>query len=137
MIAELQAFHHLPAQEAAAIRQQVADAGRLFEVIVAEGPAGGLAGFALASVYPGPGMAPGFYLKELFVTEAARNLGVGEALMRALARLAIARGYERIDWVTSRESAGAQRFYDRLGARPNPDKIFYRLEGSALEKLGR
>jgi GNAT superfamily N-acetyltransferase len=132
---ELQAFHHLPAQDAADIIRQVEDAECLFEVIVAEGEDTGVLGFALASVYPGPGIAPGLYLKELYVRDSARSLGVGKVLMQSLAKLALSRGYERIDWITTRENLGAQRFYERLGATLNLEKVFYRLDGDALQDL--
>lgn len=135
MVRQLQAFHHLPMQDVADIARQVEEGENLFEIIVAESAETGLLGFALASLYPGPGFAPGLYLKELFVSDSARSLGAGKALMQHLARMAVSRGYQRIDWVTSRDNIGARRFYDRLGANLNPDKVFYRLEGTALQDL--
>jgi hypothetical protein len=36
-----------------------------------------------------------------------------------------------VEWTTDRESADAQRFYDRLGVRVNDSKLFYRREFTA------
>ena len=49
-------------------------------------------GFAAMGVlFPGPGLMPGLFLKELFVSAGARGSGAGTALMRAAARLAVDR----------------------------------------------
>ena len=73
------------------------------------------------------------FLKDLYVTQAARGLGIGRALIVAMARVALDGDYCRIDWTTEAANKGAQRFYDRLGV-PRHDKIFYRLTGDALKK---
>ena len=41
---------------------------------------------------------PGLYLEDLYVTEAARGLGVGRRLMARLAAIATERGWGRIDF---------------------------------------
>lgn len=74
------------------------------------------------------------FLKDLYVTESARSLGVGRALIGAMARTAIAEDYCRIDWTTDATNHGAQRLYDRLGV-PRHDKVFYRLTGDDLKKF--
>lgn len=74
------------------------------------------------------------FLKDLYVTEAARGLGVGRALIAAMARTALDEDYCRIDWTTDATNEGAQRLYDRLGV-PRHAKPFYRLAGDDLKKL--
>jgi GNAT superfamily N-acetyltransferase len=74
------------------------------------------------------------FLKDLYVTGAARSLGVGRALLVAAARTALEEDYCRIDWTTDAANAGAQRLYDRLGA-PRQDKRYYRLSGDDLKKF--
>lgn len=74
------------------------------------------------------------FLKDLYVTAQARGLGVGRALLVAMARIAVEHHYCRIDWTTDGTNKGAQRLYDRLGV-PRHDKVFYRLSGDNLKKL--
>jgi GNAT superfamily N-acetyltransferase len=74
------------------------------------------------------------FLKDLYVTEQARGLGIGRALLVAMARIAIDQNYCRIDWTTDATNEGAQRLYDRLGV-PRHDKPFYRLSGDDLRKF--
>jgi predicted N-acetyltransferase YhbS len=72
------------------------------------------------------------WLKDLYVTE--KSGGIGEALMRAMAKVAVDEGYVRIDWTTDQTNSGAQRFYDRL-AIPREGKVCYRLSGETLRKF--
>lgn len=106
-----------------------------FEVWLAEDDDGSVVGFALASVYPGPGIAAGLYLKELFVTLSARKGGIGRALIGTLAQSAVKRGFKRMDWVTTYDNTKAREFYDRLGATADENKVFYRADREALAML--
>jgi GNAT superfamily N-acetyltransferase len=69
------------------------------EVLLAE-EAGAVVGFALFfhnfSTFRGQ---PGLYLEDLFVRPEHRGRGHGKALLQELARLAVARGCVRLDWV--------------------------------------
>jgi GNAT superfamily N-acetyltransferase len=76
------------------------------------------------------------FLKDLYVTSAARSLGIGRALIAAAARIAVEEDYCRIDWTTDGTNLGAQRLYDGLGV-PRQDKRFYRLSGEDLKKFAR
>ncbi len=78
---------------------------------------------------------PILYLEDLFVDAEARGLGAGEALMRALAGEAQARDCAWMDWIVLTENEGGQRFYDRLGAKLQPEWRLWRLEGEALAAL--
>ncbi len=89
---------------------------------------GRLAGFAILNPYfPGPRLTHGLYLKELYVTAAARSAGVGEALIEAIRALAKKRGDTRVLWTTGEDNAAAQRFYDRLGMR-REKKVYYMMD---------
>jgi len=89
---------------------------------------GRLAGFAILNPYfPGPRLTHGLYLKELYVTQAARSAGVGEKLIEAIRTLAKKRGDTRVLWTTGEDNKGAQRFYDRLGMR-REKKVYYVME---------
>lgn len=117
-------------------------AGALFcdrpfaEVVIAE-HAGDPAGFALFfhnfSTFVG---RPGLYLEDLFVRQDKRGLGIGRALLRHLARLAVARGCGRMEWSVLDWNAPAIGFYRGLGAVPMDEWTVFRLDGEALEALG-
>ena len=95
--------------------------------LVAEGN-GGLVGFAILNPYfPAPGLTHGLYLKELYVTQAARSAGVGEKLIEAIRALARKRGDTRVLWTTGETNTGSQRFYDRLGMR-REKKVYYVMD---------
>jgi GNAT superfamily N-acetyltransferase len=77
----------------------------------------------------------GIYLEDLFVVPAARGLGVGRALLGALAAIAVARGYTRVEWSVLDWNEPAIGFYRHLGARPQEDWTVFRLSGSDLHFL--
>jgi ribosomal protein S18 acetylase RimI-like enzyme len=79
----------------------------------------------------------GIYLEDLYVKPEARQSGVGRALVTALATLADAAGYRRIDWSVLTWNDTALRFYRSLGARPMDEWVGYRLTGEPLRQLGR
>ena len=79
---------------------------------------------------------PGLYLEDIFVSEWARQLGVGRRLMGRLAAIAVERGWGRLDfWVLHWNSA--RDFYHRLGFRHMEEWLPYRAEGEALLALAK
>lgn len=80
---------------------------------------------------------PGIHLEDLFVDPEARGSGWGRALLAGLARIAVHRGYRRVEWVVLDWNAPSIEFYEALGARPMQEWSTYRLTGDALETLGR
>ncbi|MGJ7565615.1 GNAT family N-acetyltransferase [Variovorax sp. GB1R11] len=74
-------------------------------------------------------------LKELYVSSSHRSAGVGRALMSWVARTAMARGCNRIDWPVKAANTRGILFYEGLGAAQVRDRISFRLEGPALAKL--
>ncbi|HXE58825.1 MAG TPA: GNAT family N-acetyltransferase [Gemmatimonadales bacterium] len=77
----------------------------------------------------------GLYLEDLFVRPAWRGRGIGYALLRHLARLALERGCGRLEWRVLDWNADAIRFYERIGAKAMSDWTVYRLAGDALVRL--
>lgn len=94
------------------------------------------AGFALwyrtFSTWEG---VPGLYLEDLYVAEPERGSGLGRTLLSALARIAVHRGWTRLEWAVLRWNTGAIDFYDGLDARPLDDWLTYRLEGQTLRTV--
>jgi GNAT superfamily N-acetyltransferase len=80
---------------------------------------------------------PGIYLEDLFVVPERRGGGLGRALLKELAHLAVERDCGRLEWSVLDWNREAIGFYERLGARPNSEWTVYRLTGEALAALGR
>jgi GNAT superfamily N-acetyltransferase len=107
---------------------------------LAEAFAGGMegvpAGFALFfhnfSTFLGK---PGIYLEDLYVRPEYRGRGVGRALLRYLAGLALERGCGRLEWSVLNRNEPAIGFYRRIGASPVSGWTVYRLTGEALENV--
>jgi GNAT superfamily N-acetyltransferase len=77
----------------------------------------------------------GIYLEDLFVRPSARKNGVGFALLRALARIAVDRGCGRMDWSVLDWNELAISFYKQIGANPMDEWTTFRLTGAALNKV--
>lgn len=78
---------------------------------------------------------PGIYLEDLFVRPAMRGHGVGKALLKHLASLAVARNCGRLEWSVLDWNEDAIGFYRSLGARPQDEWTVYRVTGDALTRL--
>jgi GNAT superfamily N-acetyltransferase len=80
---------------------------------------------------------PGIYLEDLFVLPEHRRQGYGEALLVALARLALERGCGRFEWSVLEWNEPAIAFYRALGAEPLHDWRTFRIAGDELADLAR
>ena len=110
---------------------------RFAETLIAE-EAGQPIGFALFFHNFSTFLAlPGIYLEDLFVVPEHRGHGVGRALLKELARIAVERGCGRLEWAVLDWNRDAIGFYERLGAKPNTEWTVYRLTGESLTELGR
>ena len=79
---------------------------------------------------------PGIYLEDLFVEPDFRGRGLGKALLKAVARVAVDRGCGRFEWSVLDWNQPAIDFYRALGARPMNDWTIFRVTGEALARLG-
>lgn len=77
----------------------------------------------------------GLYLEDLFVTPQARGSGLGRALLRRLAQIALARDCARLEWSVLDWNAPALGFYRSLGATPMEEWTVQRLDGKSLIEL--
>jgi GNAT superfamily N-acetyltransferase len=78
---------------------------------------------------------PGLYLEDLFVLPEHRRKGYGSALLRHLAKVALARGCGRFEWSVLEWNEPAIAFYRSLGARMLDDWRILRMTGDALHEL--
>jgi len=105
------------------------------ECVIAEW-AGAPAGFALFfHNFSTFASRRGLYLEDLFVRPALRKHGIGRALLKHLARVALDRGCARFEWSVLDWNDPAIRFYKALGARPMSEWTVFRVDGSALIDL--
>ena len=77
----------------------------------------------------------GIWLEDLFVRPPCRGRGVGSALLRHVAGLAVQRGCGRVEWWVLDWNERAIGFYERLDAVRMNDWTLDRLAGEALNQL--
>ncbi len=78
---------------------------------------------------------PGIYLEDIFVRPQFRRHGIGKALMRHLAEIALEEGWTRFVWQVLDWNTPAIDFYEAHGARLMRSWITCRVEGEALRRL--
>ena len=78
---------------------------------------------------------PGIYLEDLFVHPAARGSGLGKALLKHLAGIAVERGCGRFEWSVLDWNTPAIDFYKAHGAVPMTEWTVFRVSGAELARL--
>ncbi|CAM3686996.1 GNAT family N-acetyltransferase [Bordetella bronchialis] len=79
----------------------------------------------------------GLYLEDVYVRADRRGQGIGGALLRKLAAIAVERGCGRFEWTVLDWNQPAIDFYESLGAEILPEWRIVRVTGAALDKMGR
>lgn len=77
----------------------------------------------------------GIYVEDLYVRSECRGLGSGRALLAALARICLERGYQRLQWSVLDWNTPSVEFYRNLGAESLDEWVGYRLTGNELTEL--
>jgi GNAT superfamily N-acetyltransferase len=78
---------------------------------------------------------PTLYLEDVFVLPEQRQQGAGKALMRYLARTALAAGCGRLEWQVLDWNQLALGFYQALGAKHMREWLPYRLTREEMALL--
>ena len=128
--------HEVTATEAG-LRETLFGARPAADVIIAyagDTPAGFALFFPNYSTFLGK---PGLYLEDLFVRPEYRGQGLGLALMKRLAAIAVERGCGRFEWSVLDWNEPAIGFYQSLGARLMDGWSIVRVTREALTKLAR
>lgn len=134
-LAEYEKLSHACVATEESLRESLFGTRPYAEVILAEVD-GNPAGFALFfHNYSTFRARPGIYLEDLYVLPELRGQGVGKALLKELARLAVERGCARLEWSVLDWNAPAISFYQSLGAEPQDEWTIYRVTGDALTRL--
>lgn len=77
---------------------------------------------------------PGLYIEDLYVRPEYRGKGIGKALFKHCAEVALERNLGRVEWAVLNWNP-ARDFYKHFGAEPMNDWVIYRLTGDDLRKL--
>ncbi len=119
------------------LRQTLFSTGARAEVIIAEKDSAPQ-GFALYFTSYSTFLARnGIYLEDLYVSPASRGQGIGTALLRRLAQIAVERGAGRLEWSVLDWNEKAIALYRKLGATPQSEWTVQRVTGKALENLAQ
>ena len=107
-----------------------------FHSLVADAD-GELAGFLVYYFVPFTYRAkPNVIIKELYVAEGHRDKGVGKLLMKAVAKEAEQSGCGMIKWYVAKWNQRGIEFYERLGAKIDPDWHEFQMSEKAFRDLG-
>jgi GNAT superfamily N-acetyltransferase len=77
----------------------------------------------------------GIRLEDVYVTPARRGAGIGKALLKYLAGVAVAEGCPRLEWDVLEWNAPAIGFYEALGAEMLVEWRIMRVSGEKLREL--
>jgi len=80
---------------------------------------------------------PGLYLEDLFVEPEHRGAGIGKALLRRLAALAVERSCGRFEWRVLDWNTPSIRFYESLGATLMPEWQLVRMTAPEFSRLAK
>jgi GNAT superfamily N-acetyltransferase len=138
LVRELAEYERLPH---AVVATEASLAASLFgerpeaEALIAEGDAGpvGLAVFfSNYSTFLG---RSGIYLEDLYVRPELRGQGIGKRLLTEVAKRAVERGCQRLEWAVLDWNEPSIQFYESLGAKPLDDWTTFRMTAEAIAKL--
>lgn len=134
-LAEYERLSHEAVADEALLERALFGTGPAADAVIAEWDRAA-AGFALFfptfSTFLG---RAGIYVEDLFVVPAMRGRGIGKALLRHVAQLAVERGCGRLEWSVLDWNRPAIEFYERAGARALSEWTMYRLAGDALARF--
>jgi len=77
----------------------------------------------------------GLYLEDLYVSPEQRSVGAGKALLKYLAKIAVAKQCGRFEWSVLDWNEPAINFYQSIGAKAQGEWVGYRLAGDSLESF--
>ena len=77
----------------------------------------------------------GYYLEDIYIQDEYRRKGIGEAMLKAIARLAKARGFERLDFQVLEWNTPAVKFYEKMGCIRDDDERHFKFIDDAFYRL--
>ena len=134
-LAEYERLSHVCVATEEALRDHLFGPRPAAEVLIARvgrAPAGFALYFGTFSTFLGK---PGIYLEDLYVRPDLRRQGVGAALLRHLAAIAVQRGCGRLEWAALDWNEPAIQFYEKIGAVKLEEWTAFRLTGASLQRF--
>lgn len=134
-LAEYEKLSHLVVATEENIRAQLFGPNPAAEVLLAywdQEPVGFALYFRNFSTFLGQA---GIYLEDLFVEPQHRGKGIGKALLARLAKIAVERGYGRLQWSVLDWNTPSIAFYRGLGAVPMDEWTVQRLYDAEMRVL--
>lgn len=138
MIRELADFEQLLDQVVAdekTLHKSLFEDAKAPEVLIAEEngtPVGFVLFFHNFSTFLG---RKGIYIEDLYIREAVRGKGYGEALLREICHLAKKRNCGRVEWWVLDWNERAINFYKKIGAVPMSEWTVFRLTEDKINHL--
>lgn len=75
------------------------------------------------------------YLEDIYIKPEFRNFGIGEKLLREIAKFGQAQNASRIDFQVSDSNKKGINFYKKLGAVCNLDETHFKFDDEAFQNL--
>jgi GNAT superfamily N-acetyltransferase len=134
-LAEFEKLLHEVKADEASLKKTLFDEDNGVEILVAEYD-GRPAGYALFFRSYSTFLAkPGIYLEDLYVTPQMRSRGIGEKILKHLAKMCLDQNYGRLEWSVLDWNERAIKFYRKVGAAGLNDWTVQRLDETALRKF--
>jgi GNAT superfamily N-acetyltransferase len=134
-LAEYERLSHEVVATESSLREHLFGPQPAAEVLLArEGahPVGFALFFTTFSTFVG---RPGIWLEDLYVDPAHRRRGIGKALLRQVASIAVTRNCGRLEWSVLDWNEPAIALYRAMGAIAMTDWTIQRVTGEALSRL--
>ena len=77
----------------------------------------------------------GMYLEDIYINNKYRGMGLGETIIKEIARTAASRGFERIDFMVLDWNTPAVNFYKKLGAVRDDQERHFKFNDDAFVEL--
>ena len=136
-LAEFEQLTHLVQVTPEKLRPQLFGEKPAAEAMVAERD-GEVVAFALYFTNFSTFLAqPGLYLEDLYVKPEHRGHGIGKALLKRLAALAVERDCGRFEWSVLDWNTNAITVYEKMGATVMPEWRICRTTGDELRAMAR
>ena len=134
-LAEYEKLSGMAVGTEAMLAEQLFDERPAAECLIAE-RGGRAVGFALFfTTFSTFLCKPGLYLEDLFVEPGERGHGIGKALLKRLAALAVERRCGRFEWRVLDWNEPSIKFYESLGAAVMPEWELVRMTAPEFTAL--
>lgn len=137
LFSEMQCHYNRPVSDAAAAEAAALACSppmRVFDprVLIALTDGEIVGSLVMNVTFPAFELTRSLYIRDLYVTRRLRRGGVGTALVRAGARLAVAQGFSALEWTTETANGAARKMYEACGAH-RLERTYYRLFDDSLQ----